>query len=71
MTTLNEEERKQFMLIHQKQQRHHDLFGGSTTAAPQRSVSQDNGAESQMLKCTLCKRNRPVFAGDDDIKRLP
>jgi len=24
-----------------------------------------------MLKCALCKRNRPVFAGDDDIKRLP
>ena len=23
------------------------------------------------LKCNLCKRNRPVFAGDDDIKRLP
>ena len=23
------------------------------------------------LKCYLCKRNRPVFAGDDDIKRLP
>ena len=23
------------------------------------------------MKCSLCKRNRPVFAGDDDIKRLP
>lgn len=31
----------------------------------------DEEEKQLALKCCLCKRNRPVFAGDDDIKRLP
>ena len=39
--------------------------------AQQNVHNNENTQESFQLKCSLCKRNRPVFAGDDDIKRLP
>ena len=47
------------------------MISGSISAAPHRQHLRDVEEQQLQLKCSLCKRNRPVFAGDDDIKRLP
>ena len=46
------------------------MLAGGLSAAPHRQY-QEQIEESIQLKCHLCLRNRPVFAGDDDMKRLP
>ena len=64
---MTEEEKKQFMENSKSR-----IMGGNVTAAPQRQTfAQEKQTEDLTVKCYLCKRNRPVFAGDDDIKRLP
>lgn len=62
------EEKKQYLEAQKEQ-----LAAGGISAAPQRSIVVDKEAEEKQLqlKCCLCKRNRPVFAGDEDMKRLP
>ena len=44
---------------------------GGGKAAHTHAQVNENTTDSLQMKCFLCKRNRPVFAGDDDIKRLP
>lgn len=61
------EEKKSYLQAKKEQ-----ISSGVISAAPQRQNIDKDAEEKQLqLKCSLCKRNRPVFAGDDDIKRLP
>ena len=45
------------------------LQGGLKVAIQRQTFDKEE--DKPQLKCSLCKRARPVFAGDDDIKRLP
>ena len=45
------------------------LQGGLNDIILRQNFEKDE--DKPQLKCCLCKRARPVFAGDDDIKRLP
>ena len=44
---------------------------GTISAQEKISIDQDTKDNNLHLTCYLCKRNRPAYAGSDEIKRLP
>ena len=66
---LNSDEQREYYIARLNKNK---LAGGVTATPHRENMSRIDEEERQLaLKCCLCKRNRPVFAGDDDIKRMP
>ena len=63
---------KAFMILEDQKLDAQDHNHPSAISAQEKiSIDQDAKDDNLNLTCYLCKRNRPVFAGTDDIKRLP